>query len=76
MYEKLRQKQNLFMSFNELYIIFFYLANYICHHLRAYYFICIFINFQTMKNRMWSQIARELELPKTMTSGAFTLKLK
>ena len=32
--------------------------------------------FQTMKNRMWSQIARELELPRTMTSGAFTLKLK
>ncbi|XP_066937002.1 protein dead ringer homolog [Clytia hemisphaerica] len=31
---------------------------------------------QTMKNRMWSQIARELELPRTMTSGAFTLKLK
>jgi len=29
-----------------------------------------------MKNRMWSQIARELELPRTMTSGAFTLKLK
>lgn len=31
---------------------------------------------QTMKNRMWSQIARELDLPRTMTSGAFTLKLK
>lgn len=30
----------------------------------------------TMKNRMWSQIARELDLPRTMTSGAFTLKLK
>ncbi|XP_012556991.2 uncharacterized protein LOC100206911 isoform X1 [Hydra vulgaris] len=31
---------------------------------------------QTLKNRMWSQIARELDLPRTMTSGAFTLKLK
>nr|XP_047124438.1 uncharacterized protein LOC100206911 isoform X3 [Hydra vulgaris] len=30
---------------------------------------------QTLKNRMWSQIARELDLPRTMTSGAFTLKL-
>jgi len=31
---------------------------------------------QSMKNRMWSQIAREMDLPKSMTSGAFTLKLK
>lgn len=31
---------------------------------------------QSMKNRMWSQIARELDLPRSMTSGAFTLKLK